>query len=92
MSNDIYIDEVAFKAASADHVREGLLGWITCRMNRSIQLDGITLRRTQAGEHTLSFPARRDGAGRQRFFVRPLDNETREQIERQVLRALGLAA
>ena len=84
------ITSIAFVNASAEHIRTGLLGWITCVMNDMLMLDGITLRRTQAGRLTLSYPARRDGAGRQHHVVRPIDDDARRDIEEQVFRALGI--
>jgi len=62
---------------------------LTFRLNQAIRIDGVALRRTTEGKLTLSFPARRDSAGQQHAYVRPLDNDVRRQIERQVLRALG---
>jgi DNA-binding cell septation regulator SpoVG len=93
MEQDIInIDRVELVTAGPAGAETGLLGWIQCRVNRSLLLDGLTLRRTQDGRLALSFPARRDRAGNQRFYVRPLDDETRCEIERQVFAALGLAA
>ena len=85
----ISITNIQFTAADRNDLETGLLGWISCILDGRLQLDGISLRRTRDGRQTLSFPARRDGIGRQRYFYRPLDNHTREQIERQVFDALG---
>jgi DNA-binding cell septation regulator SpoVG len=89
---DIMIDRIELKTAGPEAAETGLLGWISFRLNRRLQVDGVALRRTIEGRHTLSFPARRDRAGNQRFYVRPLDDETREAIESQVLTALGILA
>ena len=86
------VDRVVFSAAPEDAVKEGLIGFVSFRLNDRLQLDGIALRRTLDGRRVLSFPARRDSAGNQRFYVRPLDDAARRQIEDQVLAALGLAA
>jgi hypothetical protein len=86
----IVIDRIELKTAGPRAAESGLLGWIRCRLNKVLQLDGFTLRKTHDGRHVLSFPSKLDGAGRQRFYVRPLDDETREVIESQVLAALGL--
>ena len=85
----IKITNVQFTSADPRDVETGLLGWIRCTLNGSIQLDGISLRRTRDGRHTLSFPARFDQAGRLHHYLRPLDDETRHAIERQVFKALS---
>ena len=88
---DIKIDKIELVTAGAAAAEKGLLGWIRCRLNNKLQLDGITLRRTQDGRHTLSFPSKRDGAGNQRFYIRPLDDAARREVEQQILVALGIA-
>jgi DNA-binding cell septation regulator SpoVG len=82
------ISEVVFTTATAALAQTGLLGFVSCCLNRALRLDGLTLRRTQDGKLTLSFPARRDARGRQHHFVRPIDDETRREIERQVIEAI----
>jgi hypothetical protein len=60
-------------------------------INDAIVLDGIALRRTLDGNRlTLSFPARRDGSGRQRFFSRPVSDPVRREIERQCFEHLQI--
>ena len=83
------ISRVRFAEAEDSDRRAGLLGWISLQFG-ALQLDGITLRRTQADRLTLSFPARRDRQGREHPYVRPLDDEARRHIESQVFRALGV--
>jgi DNA-binding cell septation regulator SpoVG len=89
---NLVVDRIELVTAGPEAAETGLIGFITCRLNHALQLDGLALRKTQDGRHVLSFPARRDHAGRQRFYVRPLDDETREAIESQVLSALGIPA
>ena len=88
--NALRVTHVRFKAASSREARTGLLGWVSCTVNGSLRLDGLSLRRTADARLVLSFPARRDGAGRQHFYVRPSDDRARREIERQVFQALGL--
>jgi len=71
-------------------VETGLIGFVTCTINSSLQLDGLMLRRTRDGRLTISFPARRDTAGRQYHFLRPLNDQIRREIEDQILRSLGM--
>ena len=90
MTRGIQITSVAFTCASPADRRGGLLGWVSAAVTDALLLDGITLRRTQAGRLTLSYPARRDGAGRQHHVIRPIDDKARRDIEEQVFRALGI--
>ena len=71
-------------ASDADRDR-GLLGWVTIAVNNALMIDGIALRRTRDGRLALSYPTRTDRQGKRRPIVRPLDDETRLALERQVL-------
>jgi len=88
--NRLRIANVRFTAAKATAIESGLIGWVSCILNNSLQLDGLALRRTRSGRPVLSFPSRLDSAGRQHFYLRPLDDRTRREIERQVFEALGM--
>lgn len=83
------ISDVRWIRHSSD--RSGLLGWIALTLNGCVRLDGLTLRRTLKDRLALSFPARMGRSGSKHPLVRPLDDETRVEIERQVFEALGLA-
>ena len=61
------ISDVKLTAATPKQIELGLLGWIRCRLNDDLQLDGIAVRRGLDGRLSLSFPARRDGSRRQRY-------------------------
>jgi hypothetical protein len=84
------IAEVKFAGASAEDVARGLLGWVSCTLSGSLQLDGIAVRRTRGGKIALSFPARKDARGVQHPFLRPLTDVVRHEIEAQVFCALGI--
>jgi DNA-binding cell septation regulator SpoVG len=71
--------------------RSGLLAWVSCIVGGELLIDGLALRRTVDGRLTLSFPSRRDRAGREHAYVRPLGDGVRQAIERQVLDALDLS-
>jgi hypothetical protein len=86
----ILVSDVRFIQSSEDQRAEGLLGWVGLRLNRCMQMNSIALRRTRDGRLTLSFPARRDGAGLIHHYYKPLDRETQVEIERQVFLALGM--
>jgi len=83
------ISSVSFFSASAELQSTGLLGWIRCELDHCLVLDGIALRRTRGGHLALSWPARRDGAGRDHHVVRPLHDHARHLLERQILGQLG---
>jgi len=72
---------------NADDERAGLLGYLSVFYGALI-LDGITLRRTAEGRLTLSFPARTDRSGNRHAYFRPVDDEARQQIERELLKGM----
>jgi len=84
------IGRVSFTAAPPSELRSGLVGFVCCDLAGLVRLDGIAVRRTLGGELRLSFPSRRDRAGREHHVVRPLDSEAREAIETSVFEALRL--
>jgi DNA-binding cell septation regulator SpoVG len=90
MSKAIVVTEVQFHAAQARDYEQGLAGWVSLTLDGRLRLSSVAVRRTLDGRLALSFPARRDGADRQRFYFRPLDDRTRREIERQVFQAIGL--
>ena len=76
---------------SADDERRGLLGYLSVTYG-DLLLDGLVLRRTADGRFAISFPARTDRNGKRHPFIRPIDNEAREAIERELLWQLGESA
>ena len=87
---DLLVSDVRFTAASPTGVASGLLGWASCTLNDSLRLDGIAVRRKADGGLALSYPARRDAVGRQHYYIRPLDDAARREVEHQLLSAIGL--
>lgn len=59
---------------------DGLLGWVSVVLNDRLRLDSIAVRLTSSGGITLSYPARHG----QFPVVRPVDHESRREIERLV--------
>ena len=84
------VSGVQLVSAGAQDRVSGLLGWISCVLNDGVRLDGIALRRTTEGRLVLSFPERRDGAGRRHPYIRPVDDEARRAFEHEILTAIGL--
>lgn len=91
MHSKIVVTAVRFHSASLKDQKQGLAGWAGLTLNGRFRLESIAIRRTLDGRVALSFPARTDRAGQQRFYFRPLDNRTRRAIEEQVFCALGPA-
>ena len=90
MKDPLVVTQVRFKEGSEADSRRGLLGFLSCVVNGTLRLDGVTLRRTRRGRLTLSFPAKPGLTGAQFFYFRPLDDAARKHIEQQVFKALGL--
>ena len=91
MRADVYIElsEIRFTATRAEDEKTGLLGFVDCVLNGAIRLSGMTVRRTGDGRLTLSYPSRIDAKGRKRFLFHPIHDGARQEIERQVIAALG---
>lgn len=66
---------------------EGLLGWFSATLDRSVHIDGIAVRRTRSGRYEVTFPQRRDGGGRAHAFVRPASTAARRAIETAAIEA-----
>jgi len=86
----LHVSEVHFSAASTSERATGLLGFVRFVLGGLVKLDGVAVRRTRRGNHVLSFPVRHDAEGRQHPVVRPVNDLAREDLEAQILRALGL--
>src|SRR4029453_18848140 len=84
------IDEVEFVSSGPREQERGLLGFVAFRLNGGLRISGVALRRIANGRRALSFPGRTDSAGTQRFYVQPLDDRTRKEIEAGVFAALGI--
>lgn len=65
----------------------GLLAWLTIEV-AGLALDGFALRRTREGRPYVSFPKRKDAAGRLHPLVWPLDQRDRQSLQDQVLAAI----
>ena len=85
------ISRIAFVRSNQVESRTGLLGWCSFTLGNLVRVDGVCVRRTRAGRLALSFPSRRDRAGNDHPYIRPIDDATRRQLEATILSALGLA-
>jgi len=89
-STSSMITAIGFIPASDRDVRTGLVGYVTCVISNTLQLDGLTLRMTADRRPALSFPTRTDSKGRKHAYIRPIDNDSRIAIEAAVFDALGI--
>ncbi len=89
MPDVLHLTQVRFTAAAPHDQARGLLGWVSAVLNGALQLDGLTLRRSLDDRLYIAFPGRTDRSGRTHAYVRPLDDETRRDVEHQLLAALG---
>jgi DNA-binding cell septation regulator SpoVG len=92
MNTVVAIDDVRLSTATAGERATGLLGFVTLTLAGAVTIDGISLRRTLAGDFVLAFPTRKDRWGNIHPLVRPVDDNTRRVVTKAVLQALGLDA
>jgi DNA-binding cell septation regulator SpoVG len=85
----VVVSNVVFAPATEADRARGLLGYVACTFDHRFAVDGIALRETVDGRLTLSFPERRDRAGRAHPILRPTNSSVRIAIERAVLHALA---
>ena len=90
MHKHLSISDVRLCRASYADQQSGLIGWVSFVANESILHDGIALRISGQGRPYLSFPTRRDKKGHDHAYFRPLGDDARRTIERQVFEQLGL--
>ena len=86
MASPIRISLVRLVPAPPATVRTGLLAWASCTVADSLRLDGIAVRRAEDGRILISYPTRRDRAGRQHSYFLPLNERVRSAIESRLLR------
>ena len=90
MSRPTITDLVMTEAPRADQAL-GLLAFLRFRV-ADLVLDGVALRRGRDGRLLLSWPERRDQAGRRHSVVRPAGDDERVALEQAVFAALDLPA
>lgn len=76
-----------FRATEVDE-RLGVLGYVSIAVG-DLVIDGVVLRRTEAGRLTLAFPKKTARTGERYSIVRPADEKARSWIELAVLRQLA---
>jgi hypothetical protein len=74
--------------AGDDEQRDGLIGFLSLFVGDLI-VDNVTLRRTLDGRYALSWPARVDNHCKKHASVRPLNDQIRQRIEREIFAELA---
>jgi len=82
--SNIQVSEVHVRLASARDRELGLLAFVSLTVAGGLRIDGLTVRRSLAGHTFVAFPHRVDGRGRERFYSKPIDDETKSAIESAV--------
>ncbi len=83
------VSAVIFSRAHHLDRQRGLRGWTSFLLDDALVVEGVAIRRSRDGVLSLSFPEPVDRKGKRRRPVRPVDEEARLAIERQVLSALA---
>lgn len=65
--------------------RTGVRCFARVVIENTISIDGLTVRRTERGEYLVTWPSRRDSAGRHHAIVTIFDERTRGDVEHAVL-------
>jgi DNA-binding cell septation regulator SpoVG len=83
------VTEIRFTPVPGHVASGGLLGFVRFVLDGRFVVDGVGVRRTRDGRPVLNFPSRRDRQGVEHFAIRPLNDQTRREIEHQILTALA---
>lgn len=87
-ADPLHVADVRFTAAPVNQRAQGVLGYVEFVLNGAFVVDAVQVRRTALGRTTLSYAHRLDRRGVQRFWLRPLSDAVRLEVERQVLAAI----
>ena len=82
------ITDVHLAIPPEDSADRGLIGFVSFTLNGGLHIESLTMRQTSDGRLTLSYPSRKDQQDQRHFIVRPLNDEVRRDIERQIMDAI----
>ncbi|MFH1680730.1 MAG: hypothetical protein ABIH26_08805 [Candidatus Eisenbacteria bacterium] len=77
------ISEIRIRLLDAE--RDGLVGFGSCVLNRSLYLNNIAIRRGQDGRLYLSYPAGRSNQAVQHFHWNPISKRASDALEAAIL-------
>ncbi len=78
-----------FNAAPEKHREKGVIGWVSFDIYESFRVNAVVVKENREGHVSLSYPANKSPDGTLHHYVRPLNNETRLQVEDEILGVLG---
>jgi len=82
---DLRITDLRFTPAPRWWQDKGLLGWASGVLENRLDVGGIGVRRARDGAYTLTFPGEKDRNGRVHHHLWPVDQESRLELEAQVI-------
>jgi len=85
----ISITDVRLRLLDRPDSRDGLIGWASCVVNRSLYLNNIAVHRTSDGVFEVQYPSKPGRSGRRYYHHCPLNDEAREVLQRAILRHLS---
>ena len=88
MQPELHVSELRVSPSTKADSAIGLVAFASFLLNGAIRVDGVGIRRTADGRWTLSWPARDDRNGTRHPVIRPITDEVRRSIERQVFALL----
>lgn len=77
------ISEVKIRLMKQDD--DGLLGWASCIVNDALYINNIAIRRSQAGDLVLSYPAQRSSREKKYFYFHPISRDAQCAIDEAIL-------
>lgn len=84
MRDLLSISNLTFTPAEPGRDRPGLMGWVSATVG-GWKIDGLSVRRTREGRTIVTFPSRRDAAGRLHPIAQPIRAEDRKYIRAYIL-------
>ncbi len=88
--NALYVTHAEVSPAELRDRERGLLGYVQVIVNDMIVLDGLTLRKGVDGRRYLGDPSKGTRSGSRFPYIRPLSEEARQDVQRQVFTALEI--
>lgn len=88
--DSLRIRKAEVRRASESDQRQGVLGFVTLDLHSGLRLEGLVVRRSAGGRVYVSYPAKPGRDGRREYLFRPVDEEARRRLEREILDQLKL--
>jgi hypothetical protein len=89
MANPLRVTSLRVIAANDVDCDRGVIAWLSFVVGDGLLVDGVAFRITEEGHPIFAWPGRKDGVGVRRYWVRPLRDDAKQEIEAQLLRQIG---